>query len=202
VTTPDPDWDPARRRRTGYYGQEDMDRDYGKPWEHAGYDHVNLANCPNRWTFWNVCVAFGEGFGRVASLADMAAGDGKIPRSLAEYSGIEPILGDYAPGYQYQGTYQETVPQLPVVDLFVSTNTLEHLNYPDDDLKLIREHTRQLLLGVPIDEHDAEGQHLWFWSKEGVEDMIRGAGFERMAYCEVDMGPIWEHLKFGIWACR
>jgi hypothetical protein len=198
----DPDWDPSRRRRTGRYSQAELDADYSRPWEHAGYDHGNLANCPNRWTFWNVCVAFGEGFGRVGSIADMSCGDAKIPRALAEFSEVEPLLGDYAEGYPYRGTLQETLPQIPVVDLYVCTNTLEHLNEPDEDLRLIREHCANLLLAVPIDEWDAAGQHLWAWSKEGVEDMIAAAGFARSAYCEVDMTPLWEHLKFGIWACR
>jgi len=199
----DPDWDPSRRRRTEpslTAGQ--MEQYYSHPWEHAGYDHVNLANCPNRWTFWNVCVAFGEGFGKVTSLADMSCGDGRIPKSLADYSGIEPILGDYAPGYPYQGTLQETVPQLDVVDLYVCTNTIEHLEDPDGDLKLVRDHTRQLLLACPIDEAEAVGEHVWAFTKLGVEEMLVEAGFERLAYCEIDMNPVWEHLKFGIWACR
>jgi hypothetical protein len=198
-------WDPEVRRRTGPpFTREQLDESYRDPPPPAGYDHVNLASCPNRWTFHNVCVAFGEGFGKVGSIADMSAGDGRIPRSLAAYSGIEPLLGEYTDkyGYPYVGTLQETVPQLPVVDLYVCTNTVEHLNYPDTDLRLIRQHCRNLLLACPIDEQDAEGQHLWYFTRRGVEDMFEAAGFQRSAYCELDESPLWEHFKFGIWACR
>jgi len=199
-------WNPERRQRRGYYTEEQIAADYGVVWpqaaddDSAGYAHQNLAGCKNRFIMQNVCVAFGEGFGKVTSLADMSCGDARVPRSLAEYSGIEPILGDYTPGYAYTGTLQETVPKLPVVDLFVSTNTVEHLNEPDEDLKLIRQHCNKLLLACPIDEHDAGGQHLWFWTREGVEDMFTAAGFRQEAYCELDENPVWEHFKFGMWA--
>lgn len=202
-------WDPARRQRRGYYTDEQIEADYGHEWpavaddDPAGYAHENLANCKNRFIWQNVAVAFGEGFGKVASLADMSAGDGRVPRSLAEYSGIEPLLGDYTPGlYPYSGTYQQTVPMLPVVELFVSTNTVEHLNDPDGDLALIRTRCEKMLLVCPIDEEDAGGQHLWYWTRGGVEDMFTAAGFQQEAYCELDENPVWEHFKFGMWALR
>jgi hypothetical protein len=190
------------RRRTGPLNDDLMRQWYGHTWEHAGYDHPNLANCKNRWTFWNVAIAFGEGFGKVESLADLSCGDAKIPRALAEFSGIEPILGDYAEGYEYQGTLQETLPQIDVVDLYVNTNTLEHLDDPDADMRLMREHCRQMLLGVPLDEHEAAGEHLWEFTKAGIEEMYTEAGFSRVAYCEVDLQPVWEHFKFGLWALQ
>jgi hypothetical protein len=201
----DPEWEPSKRRRTGYYSQEDIDRDYktapvavSGP---AGYAHTNLANCHNRFIHQNVIVAFGEGFGKVSSIADLSAGDARVPRALADYSDIIPILGDYADyGYQYTGPIEVTMIMMPPVELYVSTNTLEHLNNPDAHLALVRQKCEKLLLSVPIDEHDAGGQHLWFWTREGVEDMTKAAGFAVQAYCELDEGPVWEHFKFGIWA--
>jgi hypothetical protein len=200
-------WNPDIRRRVSDMNKEEMDRDYLNPGtplndtDPAGYSHANLAGCHNRFIHQNLCVAFGEGFGQVASLADLSAGDGRIPKSLAAYSGITAVLGDYGNwGYQYQGTYQETVPQIEPVELFVSTNTLEHLDDPDGDMKLIRTKCDKMLLSCPIDEVDAGGQHLWFWTREGVEDIFKAAGFQQEAYCELDENPVWEHFKFGIWA--
>jgi hypothetical protein len=110
-------------------------------------------------------------------------------------------LGDYADyGYQFTGPLDETLPKLDPVELYISTNTLEHLNDPDSHLKALREKCIKLLLSVPIDEQDAGGQHLWFWTRDGVEDMIKAAEFEVQAYCELDENPVWEHFKFGIWA--
>jgi len=205
----DEEWEPSKRRRISYLTPEEIEAGYAHPQAQAhgpeGYLHGNLANCKNRFIHQNVEVAFGEGFGKVGSIADMSCGDARVARSLAEYSGIEPILGDYGDwndGYQYQGPLSETVPQLPVVDLYICTNTIEHLNDPDADLKLIREHCHNMLLSCPIDEYDAGGEHLWFWSREGVEDIFKAAGFEQLAYCELDENPVWEHFKFGIWALR
>lgn len=202
-----PEFNPEYRRRTAYMNKEELDRDYLNPGtpihdqDPAGYGHVNLAGCKNRFIHQNLCVAFGEGFGYVESIADLAAGDGRIPKALGSFSSVEPILGDYGDwGYPYQGTYQETVPRIEPVELFVSTNTLEHLEDPEADLSLIRTKCDKMLLSCPIDEWDAGGQHLWAWSREGVEEIFTHAGFTQEAYCELDENPVWEHFKFGIWA--
>ncbi len=165
---------------------------------------------PETRTFQNTAVALGiGGAGKVDSIADMSCGTGDIARKIAAYSGIEPLLGEFGGGYDYQGTLQDTVPQLPVVDLFICTETVEHLDDPDADLALIREHTRMLLLSTPVDEDESgDGEplatgHYWAWSREGVEDMLNTAGFEVSANIVLDMTPgMWTHCKFGMWFCR
>jgi hypothetical protein len=177
---------------------------YGKPWEQASSDHPHLAHCPNPWIYWDLMIAVGKSFTEIDSIADMSAGDGRISRALGEHHGVEPVLGDFAPGYAHTGTLQETVPTLGIVDLYICTNTVEHLDDPDADLKVIREHTVEMLLSTPVEEwNDPSGGHYWAWSRKGVEEMMLDAGFEVSAYVELDLTPYWNpHCKHGIWACR
>lgn len=194
-----------RQRVRPLYSPDDLARLYSQPRQPANSyaDHPSLANCPNPEAGDLVTIAMGQSCGKISSLADMSCGSGEIPRAIAAYSGIEPILGDYGPGWEYQGPITETVPQLPVVDLFVLSQTLEHLDDPDGDLRLIREHCRQLLVASPIDEVDPVEDHYWTWGKEDLEEMMGAAGFTVSAFIEFDMTPLWyPHCKFGIWAMR
>jgi len=156
-------------------------------------------------TFYNTIVGFGKGFGRVASIADMSCGTGNIARALGEYSNVEPLLGEAGSGYQYEGVLQETVPQIPHVELFILTETLEHLDDPDADLKLIREKTDKLLLSTPMDEGVGNGKtpatgHYWTWGRQDVEAVLNDAGFTVNAFIQLDMTPrLWDHCQFGIW---
>jgi hypothetical protein len=174
------------------------------PWSEVDYHHPHLANCPNQWTTHNVAIALGMGFGKVASLADLSCGgDAYVPRKLAEYSDIDPLLGDVPPGFQYEGMYHETVPELPHVELFVSTHTLEHLDDPESDLTLIRGVCDKLLLSTPVDEWTDHGpDHYWAWDREAVEEIIKTAGFEISAYVEFDPSMHWYPHKTGNWALR
>jgi hypothetical protein len=194
----------SRVRVQDRFTPEELVELYSAPWEQAPNDHPHLANCPNPWTYWDLTIALGQGFGKVASLADMSCGDATIARALGEYNEVVPLLGDLASGYEFEGSLQETVSLLPVVELFICTNTLEHLDDPDADLRLIRDHTDKLLVSTPVDEwNEPSGGHYWAWSREGVEEMLGAAGFQVSAYVELDLTPFWNpHCKHGMWACR
>ena len=193
-----------RERVHDRYSDAEFDELYKAPWEQASPDHPHLEHCPNPWVYWDLMVAFGKSFSGVGSIADMSCGDATVPRALGEHFGVAPMLGDYAPGYAYTGTLQDTVPLLPVVDLYVCTNTVEHLDDPDTDLKLIREHCTEMLLATPVEEwHDHDNGHYWAWDRDGVEEMAAAAGFTVSAYVELDLTPFWNpHCKHGIWAMR
>ena len=150
-------------------------------------------------------IELGQTFENIASIADMSAGGAQITPLIAAHYGVTPYLGDFGNvyGYRFQGTLQETVPQLPVVDLYVCSETLEHLDDPDDDLRLIRKHCRNLLLTTPVCEHDVHTElteqtefhgHLWVWKREDVEEMLVDAGFEVIEFRQV--------LMFGLWKAR
>jgi hypothetical protein len=136
--------------------------------------------------------------GDVASAADLSCGDAAIIKALdVEYE----FLGDYAPGYEFAGPIEETLEQIPPVDLFICSESIEHLDDPAQVLKQIRAKTRYLVLSTPVDRwDDANPEHYWSWDRQGVEEMLTAAGFQVDIYCPVDTRPAGLYYCFGIWA--
>lgn len=137
--------------------------------------------------------------------ADLSCGNGAILRTLgAENPLLGLHLGDFAPGYQYTGPIEETIEQIPAVDLFVCSESIEHLDDPDVVLKGIRSKTRMLILSTPVDAWDDPNlEHYWAWSRPGVEAMLSAAGFETVVYSSLDFRMYGNDCyQFGIWGCR
>jgi hypothetical protein len=166
---------------------------YATPHQHA------------KWADHKVRVAVTAQFahalvGKVAKGADLSCGDGTI---LSSMDVGERFFGDFAPGYPLTGPVDDTIEQIPHVDLFVSTETIEHLDDPDQTLKLIRGKASTLILSTPVDAfQDTNPEHYWAWSRAGVETMLTDAGFTVVAYCEVDFRPSGGEYSFGVWYCR
>ncbi len=136
--------------------------------------------------------------GSVTSVADLSCGDATIARSLGADT---VVLGDYAPGYDHHGPIEVTIHRIPTVDLFVCSETLEHVDDPDLVLAAIRAKTKRLVLSTPVDcWGDANVEHYWAWSAEHVEGMLRTAGFDVDVFTRLDMRR-WSPYAFGIWAC-
>jgi hypothetical protein len=121
-------------------------------------------------------------FGPWQSGADLSCGDGAILNALQIHG--DRYLGDYARGYQFTGPISETIHFIPAVDVFVCTETLEHVDDPAGTLKLIREHTEDtLILSTPVNAwDDPNEEHYWAWSESDVEAMLFDAGFADIAY--------------------
>lgn len=120
------------------------------------------------------------------TIADLSTGDAAIPHGIAVQLGQNEVptwtrLGDFAPGYAVQGPIEETVEYLDddSVDLFVCSETIEHLADPDTVLKRIRAKAHRLLLSTPIGEHDPtlNPEHVWGWDVEAVCQMLVAAGW-------------------------
>lgn len=138
--------------------------------------------------------------GPVDTAADLSCGDGVILNALRVGT---RYLGDYAPGYPITGPLEDTIDQLPMVDLFVCCETLEHLDDPDLALKKIRGKTKALVLSTPVDAFgDRNPEHYWAWSRDAVEVMLAAAGFTVTAYTAIDCRPSESEYQFGVWHCR
>jgi hypothetical protein len=136
-------------------------------------------------------------------VADLSCGNALIGRRLQASHGATLVLGDLAPGYEHCGPIEETVEQIAPVDLFVCSETIEHLDDPDAVLAQIRRKTDRLLLSTPDGEDDdSNPEHVWGWDAEAVEKMLRAAGFGPYVHTTVDVRPAGGVYAYQIWACR
>ena len=110
------------------------------------------------------------------SVADLSCGDGEIVRQ----SGVTcPVtLGDYNGDYFYKGPIEETIEQISPVDVFVLSETLEHVERPGHLLEAIFRKCGRLLLSTPCGEdNDINPQHYWGWDVDGVSELLTWAGW-------------------------
>jgi len=137
------------------------------------------------------------------TVADLSCGDAVIAQRLAEFRNARLFLGDYAPGYEHTGPIEKTIHDIPDVDAFICSETIEHLDDPDAVLAQIRRKTRTLLLSTPDGETDDRNpEHVWGWDAEAVDKMLRAAGFTPVVHTTVDIRPGGGEYAFQIWACR
>lgn len=87
-------------------------------------------------------------------------------------------------------------------DLIVLTETLEHLESPDEVLELARPRFKQLVASSPIGdpERGRNHEHLWAWDEEGYEEMLRNAGWD--PYIKVVLTYPGEPWNSQIWVAR
>lgn len=135
-----------------------------------------------------------------SSLADLSCGNAQIPRSIA-LPGHTAFLGDYAPGYRFHGPLEETISQLPKdVDLFICSETIEHLDDPESVLMAIAGKAHMLLLSTPIGEDDlGNPEHLWGWDQEAVGEMLADTGWGKVL-ARVDL-VLPGTYSYQIWGC-
>ncbi len=138
--------------------------------------------------------------GGIRTAADLSCGNAAIINAV----GVQfAYRGDFAPAYPICGPIEETLDVIPTVDLYICSETLEHLDDPAAVLKKIRAKTRSLVLSTPVDAwQDPNEEHYWAWSREGVEGLLTSAGFQVAAYATADFRHINPHFYcFGMFGC-
>lgn len=130
------------------------------------------------------------------SVADLSCGDATIARAMeAEIT----FLGDLAPGYEITGPIEKTILSLPSVDLFICSETVEHLDDPDTVLSHIRKRCRNLVLSTPLAEFaPINPEHYWGWDHDGVAEMLTGAGWVP----EIQRDVLHPDAQYQLWGCR
>lgn len=138
-----------------------------------------------------------------SSVVDLSAGDGRIAHGVCS---AFPLKGDLAagPGIEpdWIGPLEDNVQLLSEGwDLFVCSETLEHLKDPGLALALIRSKARQLLLSTPIMGYDGDTnpEHVWCWDRGGVESLLAEAGWRSQLFVELDTRPFGDPYTYGIW---
>lgn len=131
-------------------------------------------------------------------VADLSCGNGAIPLALTQ-AGRTIVLGDYAPRWPIHGPLDDTLPALEPVDLYICSETLEHLDNPDQVLHLIGEKAHRLILTTPLGEtSDGNPEHYWGWDHDGIGSMLADTGWATVAQVDV---AIPDSYTYQLWAC-
>jgi hypothetical protein len=173
------------------WSDEELEKIYDHQYDHTNWwDHVARVNHTIR--IGNILPTFIDGLNTVA---DLSAGDAAIINSI---NIPNKIIGDYVEGFEYTGKIEDTINKIPKVDLFISSETLEHVDDPLAVLKSIRSKTKWLLLSTPQDNwDDINPEHYWRWDKEGVQELLEKAGFEPVYFESIPIS-----YTHQIWICK
>lgn len=173
------------------YSDEELAKIYATPHAHARWqDHRQRVRST---------IAVAGFFEDVKSVADLSAGDAAIINSLDIPT---KYIGDFAPRYEFHGAIEKTIDEIPNVDLFILSETLEHLDDPDAVLAKIRTKTHYLVLSTP-DGEDNPGnpEHYWGWDSQGVRQMLVNAGFSSEVFCSLKFDSPALIYNYQIWGC-
>jgi 2-polyprenyl-3-methyl-5-hydroxy-6-metoxy-1,4-benzoquinol methylase len=186
---------------------------YPQGYDHRVWpDHVERVNATVGFA---MATAPGIVHGRVQSIADLSCGDGRIPTRLANLSGASGlVLGDInfsrsvalsdspAPADTdlYWLPVQESLRLIEPVDLYVCSETLEHLDNPDAFLEEVRTKTKYLLVTTPEAETSLDNpEHYWGWDSDAVGAMLAAAGFTTVHGHQVFTPLSADVYKFQMW---
>src|SRR5690349_20066696 len=93
---------------------------------------------------------------QIGPVGDLSCGNGVIARTLQPFAPLRH-LGDFAGGeYQvgeqgYIGPLEQTIELMPEVEVYICSETLEHLDDPVSVLAQIRRKAVHLLLSTPLE---------------------------------------------------
>ena len=157
------------------------------------------------------------------SVADPACGDASIVRYADTIRQIDSIhLADISePQMQnikfgvwamsripetrlYTGRWQETLSQMPHVDLMVLTEILEHLEDPEELLRAAREKAHHVVVSSPIDESYPGGnhEHVWSFSRDSYKELLIRSKWTPYVYQELVFTDERYPYNFQVWGCN
>jgi hypothetical protein len=173
------------------WSDQELGRIYATPHDHTFWeDHVIRVNRT---------LEIAKTIPDVSLVADLSAGDAFIIKGL---DCIRTFIGDYAPHYEYTGAIEQTIEQIPDVDLYICSETLEHLDNPVAVLKQIRQKTKYLLLTTPHAKwDDVNEEHYWAWDKDGIAELLAEAGFETVSFELLELADAY-YYDYQIWVCK
>lgn len=156
------------------YSPEELAQVYTTPYDHTKWeDHIQRVE----FTIEFIKEIITER--DICTVADLSCGDGAIVLSLP-FPRDDMYLGDIFPNnlFNYQGAIEDTVSRIPDVDLFVLSETLEHVDDPLTLLEKIREKADTLVLTTPLGEvDDGNPEHYWGWDRDGIELLLEESGW-------------------------
>jgi len=140
--------------------------------------------------------------------ADFSAGDGAILRGC----GLErAVYGDFhADPYAHPDETwingmnledPEMWPQAVPTDLYICSETLEHVQDPQRLLRNIRQSASALVLSTPEgEEGDGNPEHYWGWDRHDIRGMLESAGWQPVV-CTILDTAVPGGYTYQIWGC-
>jgi hypothetical protein len=129
---------------------------------------------------------------QIRSAADLSCGDGALLNMISRHLD-RAVLGDLngvpvSAAVSCKAQVLETIgaaalpdslTHLEPVDLFILSETLEHVDDPDGLLARVAGVSRYLFLSTPVAESVESGnlEHYWSWDVSDVYDMLHAAGW-------------------------
>lgn len=130
------------------------------------------------------------------TIADLSCGDEAIVRG-SRHSWDRITLGDYTT----TGPIEDTLYSLPYVDMFVLSETLEHVEDPDTLLAHLRLRAKNMILTTPYGEdHTENPEHYWGWDADAIEQMLYSVGWTELRY-ELFTPESNGYYTFQMWRC-
>jgi ubiquinone/menaquinone biosynthesis C-methylase UbiE len=150
------------------------DEDLMKIYDHV-YDHVKWDEHRTRiaWTIRRL-QHFIDLRPEITRVVDLSCGDGAI---LTGLSVTNKVFGDLVQADHL--TIPASAAEISVRenhgDLLICSETLEHLDDPDEFLRNAQENFKFIAISTPLGEDFPEknGEHYWGWDLIGVNDMLR-----------------------------
>lgn len=178
-----------------FYAAEELAELYAKPYDHTKWpEHVaRVEHTQKVLTHWGF-LANGR------TVADLSCGDGAIVTG-SRWRWEEWWLGDIAPTIDtwLSGPIKQTIERIPVVDFFVCSETLEHVERPAELLTAIRRKARHLLLTTPHAEwDDGNREHYWGWDAAGIGGLLGSNGWTARHFELFSPGPN-PYYTYQIW---
>lgn len=136
----------------------------------------------------------------VQSAVDLSCGDGAILKALDV---PVKVFGDICPAawLDHVGPIEETIQKIDAADLFICTETLEHVEHPRRLLREIAQRASYALISTPESEpveDNGNWEHYWSWDAGDVGDMIDSVGMRVMSFNRLHE----EHYTYQIWTVR
>jgi hypothetical protein len=165
---------------------------YGRTYDHTRWpDHIERVAETTR-----LLDEFAAAMGSV-SVADLSCGDGAIVNG-SRHPWARRVLGDLTT----TGPIETAVRDLEPVDLFVCSETIEHVDDPDGLLVDIGKVARHLLLTTPLGETDPDNnpEHYWGWGAMDMAEMLADAGWTWREMTTFTPQSV-RHYTFQMWRC-
>jgi len=179
-----------------FYTQHELSEIYATPHDHAIYGRGHGIRV-------NMTIQLAKDMAYQAeakSVADLSCGNGAIAKAL---NVEKTILGDYAKGYEYSGPLEVSLKKIENVDLYICSESIEHVEDPSSVLNLIRSKAQTLVLSTPIDAwYDTNEEHYWAWGKQDVEMLLKNAGWTPDVFVMLDTTVFGEPYIYGMWGCK